>query len=280
MDESVLIEGFVARGLSPKTIAVYLVAIRRAERDLDLATVSAVELARWADASLSGSRSMRSLFRSALKAHWQATERPDPPYRAIRVPRKQRMRCRALPEASAAALAAEARRRAAGGTRKGLAVLLALYGGLRRSEIAGLRWADISADGWLRVVGKGAERQIPLHPVLAAALAAARPASGIPIPRPRARRHEGRGPLFVGLDGGALHPTTVWTWVRELSTAAGIGPVQTHVLRHTALATALDATHDLRAVQEFAGHARPETTAGYTRVRVDRLRSVVAALAY
>ena len=57
-------------------------------------------------------------------------------------------------------------------------------------------------------------------------------------------------------------------------------PVATHVLRHTALATALDATGDLRAVQELAGHARPETTAGYTRVRRDRLEAAVSAISY
>jgi len=57
-------------------------------------------------------------------------------------------------------------------------------------------------------------------------------------------------------------------------------PVRPHELRHTALATALDRTKDLRAVMTFAGHARPETTAGYTRTTRKRLEAVVAAIDY
>ncbi len=181
------------------------------------------------------------------------------------------MRCRALSEPEAALLAAAARRR---GDRKGLAVLLGLYAGLRRSEIAGLRWCQIE-DGWLTVTGKGAERSVPLHPVLADALEAARGSSSCPP-----GGHQGAGRLFVGAGGGPLNPTTVWKWVREIAREAGLPPIGAHVLRHTALATALDATGDLRAVQELAGHARPETTAGYTRVTDRRLRGAVAAICY
>ena len=132
-----------------------------------------------------------------------------------------------------------------------------------------MRWSRISDDGWLTVVGKGAERRVPLHPVLVAALGRARePASGAP------------DRVFPGHRREALHPTTVWTWARELGLAAGVGPVQSHVLRHTALTTALDATGDLRAVQELAGHARPETTAGYTRLRDRRLVAAAMAVSY
>ena len=67
--------------------------------------------------------------------------------------------------------------------------------------------------------------------------------------------------------------------MREVAADAGM-KVPTHVLRHTALATALDNCHDLRAVQELAGHARPETTAGYTRVTARRLTEAVGAIHY
>lgn len=281
MDEAALIEGLTAQGRSRKTIAVYLVAVRRAERGLGargltLEAVSGSQLAAWVDDELPASRSSRALTRSALAAYWTAVGRPDAPWRAVRVPRRPRMRCRALEDPQAARLAAVARSRALEGTRKGLAVLLGLYGGLRRSEIAEVRWDDLTGDGWLRVVGKGSERMIPLHPVLVEALAAAR--SAVPPPRRRPGRPEGR--VFAGAGGGHLNPTTVWTWVRQLAAEAELPPLQTHVLRHTALATALDATRDLRAVQELAGHARPETTAGYTRVRADRLVGAVRAISY
>ncbi|MDA8316501.1 MAG: tyrosine-type recombinase/integrase [Actinomycetota bacterium] len=276
MDDAALIEGLLARGLATKTVACYLAAIRRARRDLDLETVGAAELVSWVERELTTTRSMRSLTRSALKAYWSLTGRQGP-WAAVPVPRRRRMRCRALDEPQAAALAAVARERALKGTRKGLAVLLGLYGGLRRSEIAGVRWSQVSADGWLTVAGKGSERCIPLHPVLAGALEAARTGCHPPV---RARRPRDHDRVFVGLAGGPLNPTTVWTWVQELSAQAALPPVQTHVLRHTALASALDATGDLRAVQELAGHARPETTAGYTRVRAERLRRAVAAICY
>ena len=278
MDDAALTDALLRRGLSRKTVACYLATIRRARRELDLETVCAPELLAWADAELTRSRSMRSLARSALKAYWAVAGRPDAPWAALPVPRRRRMRCRALEEAQAAALAAVARRRASAGTRKGLAVLLGLYGGLRRSEIADVRWSQISPDGWLTVVGKGSERCIPLHPLLVELLEAAR--SDPHHPPVRARRPRDADRVFVGAAGGALHPTTVWTWVQQLAGEAELPPVQTHVLRHTALAAALDATGDLRAVQELAGHARPETTAGYTRVRTERLRRAVTAICY
>lgn len=264
-------EAWLRRGLSRKTIAVYLVAVRSAAAQLDrqgidVDTATAIEIAAWADRTLRPSRAARALARSSLRAYWTAQGRLDDPSRAIRVPRRPRMRCRALEPPQASLLAAAASRRALRGTRKGLAVLLGLYAGLRRSEIAGVRWADIGADGWLRVVGKGAERQIPLHPRLAAALAAF--------------DGDRSGFVFGGSGGWRVNPTTVWTWVQELGREAGVPSLQTHVLRHTALATSLDATGDLRAVQELAGHARPETTAGYTRVLRGRLEAAAFAIDY
>ena len=265
-----LAEELLGRGFARKTIAVYLIALRQATRSIDLDTVTAGELAAYAE-TLPHTRSSRALLRSALVAYWSATGRQGPA-KAVRVPKKPRMRCRALDEATAAALAAAALRRR---DRKGLAVLLGLYAGLRRTEIAGLRWSQVTDDGWLTVVGKGtATRSIPLHPAVVDAMAAVRVDSLSPGGR------QGRDRIFPGAGGGPLNPTTVWTWARLVAAEAGLPPVATHVLRHTALATALDATGDLRAVQELAGHARPETTAGYTRVRRDRLVAAVSAISY
>lgn len=44
-------------------------------------------------------------------------------------------------------------------------------------------------------------------------------------------------------------------------------------------AAGIQATRDLRAVQELLGHARPETTARYTRIAPDAIRRCVAASA-
>ncbi len=92
----------------------------------------------------------RNLTRVALRHYWEIFKRKDPPLWVIRIPRKPRMVCRALTDEEAGRLAAVAR---ADGTKKGLAVLLAMYQGLRREEIAKVRWDDITDDGWLRLVG-------------------------------------------------------------------------------------------------------------------------------
>ena len=73
----------------------------------------------------------------------------------------------------------------------------------------------------------------------------------------------------------------MWLWCRERVSRQALGfEVATHVLRHTAIATLNDATHDLRAAQEFARHLSPETTVLYTRVSRRRLVEAVAAIDY
>lgn len=122
-------------------------------------------------------------------------------------------------------------------------------------------------------MGKGnVTRTFPLHPRLIPTLERLRIRR-----RPSRRGHDW---IFRGRWTQPVHPTTIWTWVRQVSADAGLPAVPTHVLRHTALATALDNCRDLRAVQELAGHAWPETTAGYTRVTKRRLVEAVGAISY
>lgn len=263
------IESMTARGLSRKTIALYCTAIAKARESIDPATVSAGDLRAYAE-TLPRTRWSRALLRSALLAYWTAVERPDGPAAAIPVPSKPRMRCRALEDHEAAILAVAARKR---GDLKGLAVLIGLYTGLRRSEIAGLRWSDVDETGWITVVGKGdVTRTFPVHTSLTEAFALHRSQA-----RPARRGHDW---IFRGRWTEPVNPTTVWLWVRQVAAEAGLAAVPTHVLRHTALATALDNCRDLRAVQELAGHAYPETTAGYTRVTRHRLEEAVGAIRY
>lgn len=255
------------QGLSPASAMLYArtlptVQARARSVGVDLATVDVPELDDLVDL-WPLTRSSRQLLRSTLRWWWAFAGRADPPVGAIGVPAKPPARCRALDETAATAL--ERRARADRGP-AGLAVLLGLYAGLRRAEIAVARRDQLAGDGWLTVVGKGGRtRHIPLHPVLVEALGRWRPP----------------GPwLFPGPGGGHVGPTTVWTWVRRLAAEAGIEAITTHQLRHTALATALDATRDLRAVQQLAGHSRPETTAIYTRTTARRLVEVVDAIRY
>lgn len=266
--EEICREAWTSEGLSEKTINSYLLVLRRAElffysRGTNVLEATATDVRELAQ-TWRRTRSSRIQLRTALARAWEASERLDGPRGAIRVPSKPKYGCRALGEPQAAVLARHAR---AHNGPAGLAVLLGLYAGLRREEIASLTWTSIR-DGWLVVVGKGdVTGEIPVHPELAKRLALARATSSSHF-------------VFPGRLGGHVTPATVWGWCRALSLEALEIPIATHVLRHTAIATLNDKTRDLRAAQSFARHASPETTVIYTRVSRDRLINAVAAIDY
>jgi integrase len=157
-----------------------------------------------------------------------------------------------------------------------LVLALAAYAGLRRAEIAALRWDQI-ADGVIRIRGKGRRvRLIPLDDELATELAVE-----------QARRDDdghgtgfryttglADGYVFGGRNGSHMSPNTVGRIAKRL---LGDG-YSIHTLRHSFLTHALNGTGDLAAVQELAGHASPKTTRGYTRVDTRRLVAAVRAV--
>jgi len=264
-----LYSSLVGKGLAPRTITQYMRTIWAAEAWFAaggwfLARATPEQVCAYAETKPM-TFATRSNLRISLGHYWELAEHPSPPTRAVRVPRKEAMVCRALNHDDAVVLAGAARGRR---DRQGLAVLLGIYQAMRRAEIAGLPWAAVDdvEKGWIKVFGKGAKtRTIPLHPRVVEALA------NTP------RRGEW---VFPGQSGGPVGPATVWNWVQLVCEEAGLPPVRPHWLRHTALATQNDRTTDLRTVQHFAGHARPETTAGYTRASKARLVEAVMALDY
>jgi site-specific recombinase XerD len=155
-------------------------------------------------------------------------------------------------------------------------VALMLGCGLRCAEVA-----TITVDDWdrrgevLRVAGKGGhERIVPVPPDVAAALAgylAHEPAAG-DSPIVRARTHP-----------GGVRPDYLSQMVSRTMAAAGVkraawDRVSGHALRHTAATEVLDASGDLRVVQEMLGHQRLETTSVYlARAGVDRVRAAMLA---
>lgn len=262
---------FLARGLAPKTAALYARTVAAlagwcAGQGTTIDDIGAVQLAAYVT-SLPRTWASRKLLRTVLKHYWDATGRQDGPLAVVRVPAKPTMVCRAHEDDEARILAKAAQAR---GDRKGLAVILGLYQAMRREEIATLPWAAFQGS-WLRVIGKGErERRIPIHPVTEVAAARLRHPSA------------GASPwVFPGRFGGRpSNPATIWAWIGEVAEEAGVAEVTPHRLRHTALALANDNTGDLRAVQAFAGHSRPETTAGYTRASTRALRAVVDSIDY
>lgn len=254
-------------GLAPTTVAVYQ---RQAERweswcyeeQVNPTLPTMLDVASFAQ-TLPVSYASRRQFRSVLRHYFDAHNTDHSPVTAIRMPRKKRYLSRALEPSEATALATKA----IGWHPHGTAILMGLYLGLRRTEIATAEWPRFDNRlEWYTVYGKGGvEATIPVHPVLAEQLA-----GHISIYRY----------VFPGRSTGHIAAGTISEWVRKAGEEADLPQLAPHRLRHTAIATINDETGDLRAAQEFARHADPATTQIYTRVNKQRLQRAVEALRY
>lgn len=144
-----------------------------------------------------------------------------------------------------------------------LALLLGGQYGLRRGEISRARREDVEPDligSCLRVVGKGGHvRLVPLEEEHAA-LILRRPAGWL-FPSPVRPGHP-------------LTPAHLGKLVRQ-----ALETHTTHTLRHRAGTKSYRATLDIRAVQEFLGHASPAPTAIYTEVGRDAIRAAMRGAA-
>jgi integrase len=254
------------RGLSPTTAYHYAMTIRRAERVLarrgsSIAGCSEDD-ALAIVAATPATNASRSMLRGAMRHAWAIEGRTDPPFWALRAPKRARMRSKALEEHRAATLEAQAWK---AGYPMGTATLIGLYAGLRRFEVAKLRLEHLEHDGWLQVVGKGdVEARVPCHPRLAEHL----------------RDLGAKGWVFPGRFGGSVAPATVWDWIRKVSESAGIPVIPPHVLRHTMITTIHRNTGDLLITQELARHLDPRVTSGYVRLEDHRLVDAIASLCY
>jgi len=156
---------------------------------------------------------------------------------------------------------------------------LCYAGGLRVSELIGLRLDDLKFQPQpsALVHGKGRrERCLPLWKTTTAALRAWLAVRGtVPVPE-----------LFVSARGESLTRSGFEYILRKhVRTARQHCPllatkrVHPHVLRHSCALTVLQATKDLRKVALWLGHAQTQTTEIYTRVdpsvKLEALESVV-----
>jgi integrase len=149
--------------------------------------------------------------------------------------------------------------------------LLIATTGMRRGELAGLRWADVDLEAGRasprrpRVVvdnevvvsepktAKG-RRSLALDPVTVAALR-----------RHRAQQAEERiaaGPLwqdsglvFTWPDGSPVHPQRFSSWFEQHARAAGLPRIRLHDVRHSYATAALAAGIPAKVVSERLGHA-------------------------
>ena len=157
-------------------------------------------------------------------------------------------------------------------------VLLSFKAGLRACEVAGLTWSMIlRPDGRLsdqllvaRSIAKnGAERRLPLHPALKAALTRLHVACG----RPR------DGPVICSERGGALTAGSVVNWFARAYAELGLDGCSSHSGRRTFITQAArllaKTGGSLRDVQELAGHRALTTTERYIEGDRDIQRKLV-----
>lgn len=138
-------------------------------------------------------------------------------------------------------------------------IALMVQMGLRRAEVAGLRWEDYDPHArTLLVQGKGGhERFLPVPEAVTTALERIQGRAAGPVIR--AKNHP--RPISVGWVGKR---------VGQLMAEAGLkrapyDGVSGHALRHTAASDVLDQCHDLRVVQAMLGHQHLSSTSIYLR---------------
>lgn len=278
------------RGYSEHTVAAYradlvdLIAFAEARGVDDPGAVDLGLLRDWLWTATERGLARASIARRAASArgwtawlHRRGLIAADPGAR-LKAPRAQRTLPRVVTERALADALAVLADRAAGGDPvavRDAAIAELLYASaLRVSELVGLDLPDVDRRRrTVRVTGKGAkERVVPYGAPAARALdryldvaRAAIAAAAADAPPTAA--------VFLGVRGGRLGVRSVHRQVAALLSAIpGTGPSGPHALRHSAATHLLDGGADLRAVQEFLGHASLGTTQIYTHVSAERLK--------
>ena len=140
--------------------------------------------------------------------------------------------------------------------------------GLRRSEVTGLKIADVDFfNGVVKVLGKGnKERYVP---VTDAALKAIKDYLAT-RPHP-----QGQDALFLNKNGTPLTGDGLAYIFKNLAIQSGIArKISPHSLRHSFATHLLNNGCDLRSLQEMLGHKSLAATQVYTHVSLEKLKSV------
>jgi site-specific recombinase XerD len=271
-----MIEDMSLRKLGEKTQTTYLRALRRfavwLRRSPNTATAEDLRLYQLYLVEQGVSAGTINAIITGLRFFFETTlGRPEAMAKMshVREPRK-------LPEVLSRQ--ETARLIACAGNLKHQAALAVAYGaGLRASEVAHLRVADVDSQRMcLRIEqGKGdKDRYAKLSPVMLALLRAYW----------KEARAKGKvlkdGWLFPGMNPvNPLTPRQLNRAIRYAAAMAGIHKrVSMHSLRHAFATHLLEQGENVRVIQVLLGHKKLETTQVYTHVATELLRAVVSPL--
>jgi site-specific recombinase XerD len=152
-----------------------------------------------------------------------------------------------------------------------VALTTAYAAGLRVSEVAALKVADIESDRMVMRIenGKGGkQRYVMLSAPLLGVLR-----SYWRLARPSLFLFPGRTP------DKPIEPTVLHAACRSAAAAAGIDKrVSVHVLRHSFATHLLESGTDIRIIQVLLGHENLSTTARYTRVSTSLIAGTASPL--
>lgn len=154
------------------------------------------------------------------------------------------------------------------------AMLEVLYAtGIRVSELISMDINDVNLSvGFIRCIGKGKERIVPLYKTAVKALA-----TYINDVRAQLIDEPQQQALFVNMNGERMSRQGFWKIVKYYQEKAGISKdITPHTLRHSFAAHLLENGADLKSIQEMLGHADISSTQIYTQVVNQKLRAVYA----
>ena len=176
------------------------------------------------------------------------------------------------------------------------AITLLLYAGLRRGELLGLEWRDVSWDSnvisvsrssqYIKGAGiftkepktKGSIRKLTLPPDVMALL------KKFQVWQMEERLKAGdrwadAGRLFTTEDGKPMHPDSLLTWFNRFLERNNLPHVSLHGLRHTSATVLITSGVDIRTVSQRLGHQRASTTLDrYTHAVESRDKAVADKL--
>ena len=142
-------------------------------------------------------------------------------------------------------------------------VLMMYRHGLRRSEVAKMRWSDVDLEGATIYIRRMKGSRSGRHPLQGDEIRSL-------------RKIKGDSPyLFLSERGSPISPRRISALVREAGERAGVEfQVNSHLLRHSCGYYLANKGYDTRLIQDYLGHMNIQNTVRYTRLSSTRFNGL------